>query len=517
MLHACGLLVFGLSLSPSGLTLKSTALSTTSQSTRAWLACSEQHNAAADETDDGGPKHSCVKFEHVVRASHRIRSGVIRTACTRSHWLSQETGCDLHLKLEHQQFTGSFKERGARNALLSLNATERRNGVVAASAGNHALALCWHGSELGIPVTVVMPTVAPMAKVDKCRLFGATVIIAGAHIGEAKEHAMANFPNLKYVNGYDDVEILAGAGTLGIEILEQVPDCDVVVVPVGGGGLIAGLALAMKTLNPEIKVIGVEPKRCASFTAALAAGKPVHFAGVKPTLADGLAVPQVGAHAFAVARHWVDEVVTVEERDVALGVLRLVEGEKMVVEGGGATGLAALLPGGPLDRPDLKGKTVVVPLCGGNIDITVLGRVIERGLAADGRLIRMTVPVSDRPGGIAEITRLLADLGASVKDIFHERAWLQYSVDQVELKVILETRGVEHNRQIMEAVARAGYAGAVMNDALGVKPIGHDPDKMGYQAAVINDALGVRPVGHDHHDTMGHTAAAKGNHKAKGK
>ena len=190
----------------------------------------------------------------------------------------------------------------------------------------------------------------------------------------------------------------------------------------------------------------------------------------------------------------------------------------MVVEGGGATGLAGLLPGGPLDRPDLKGKTVVVPLCGGNIDITVLGRVIERGLAADGRLIRMTVPVSDRPGGIAEITRLLADLGASVKDIFHERAWLQYSVDQVELKVILETRGVEHNRQIMEAVARAGYAGAVMNDALGVKPVGHDPDKMGYQAAVINDALGVRPVGHDHHDTMGHTAAAKGNHiKAKGK
>ena len=155
-------------------------------------------------------------------------------------------------------------------------------------------------------------------------------------------------------------------------------------VAVGGGGLIAGLALAMKTLNPEIKVIGVEPKRCASFTAALAAGKPVHFAGVKPTLADGLAVPQVGAHAFAVARHWVDEVVTVEERDVALGVLRLVEGEKMVVEGGGATGLAGLLPGGPLDRPDLKGKTVVVPLCGGNIDITVLGRVIERGLAADG-------------------------------------------------------------------------------------------------------------------------------------
>jgi len=413
------------------------------------------------------PDHTCVKFEDVVRASHRIRGGLIRTPCAKSHWLSQETGCDLHLKLEHQQFTGSFKERGARNALLSLTEDERRAGVVAASAGNHALALCWHGSELGIAVTVVMPAVAPMAKVDKCRVFGATVIIAGAHIGEAKEHAVKNFPTLKYINGYDDVEILAGAGTLGIEILEQIPQCDVAVIPVGGGGLIAGMALAMKTLNPDIRVIGVEPSRCASYTAALKAGRPVYFDGVQPTLADGLAVPQVGAHAFAVAQRWVDEVVTVDECDVALGVLRLVEGEKMVVEGGGAAGLAALLPGGPLDRDDLKGKTVVVPLCGGNIDITVLGRVIERGLAADGRLIRMTVPVSDRPGGIADFTRLLADLGASVKDIFHERAWLKSSVDQVELKVILETRGVEHNKHILAEVIRAGYAHAVINDALG--------------------------------------------------
>ena len=412
------------------------------------------------------PEHDCVKFEDVVRASHRIRSGVIRTPCERSHWLSQETGCELHLKLEHQQFTGSFKERGARNALLSLNESERHAGVVAASAGNHALALCWHGSELGVPVTVVMPTVAPMAKVDKCRLFGANVVIAGAHIGEAREHAMAAFSELKYINGYDDIAILAGAGTLGVEILEQAPACDVVVVPVGGAGLIAGLGLAMKTLNPDIRVIGVEPKRCASYTAALEAGRPVNLDRVEPTLADGLAVPQVGAHAFAVARHWVDEVVTVEECDVAKAVLRLVEGEKMVVEGGGATGLAALLPGGPLDRDDLKGKTVVVPLCGGNIDITVLGRVIERGLAADGRLIRLTVPVSDRPGGIADFTQLIAKLGASVKDIFHERAWLQHSVDQVELKVILETRGRQHNRRILSEVLRHGYPGAVINDAL---------------------------------------------------
>ena len=381
---------------------------------------------------------------------HRIRTGVVQTEMRRSHWLSMATGCELWLKSEHQQFTGSFKERGARNSLLSLSAEQRRTGVVAASAGNHALALCWHGKELGIPVTVVMPTVAPMAKVDKCRLFGANVIIHGAHIGEAKEYAMGEYSHQVYVNGYDDPEIIAGTGTLGMEMIEQVPDADVAVVPVGGCGLIAGIALAMKTLNPAVRVIGVEPTRCASYTAALAAGRPVK-AETKPTLADGLAVPTVGPHAFSVARHWVDEVVQVDEKDVALAVLRLVENEKMVVEGGGATGLAALLPGGPLfDRPDLNGKNVIVPLCGGNIDITTLGRVIERGLAADGRLVRLTVPVSDRPGGIADVTRKIADAGGSVKDIFHERAWLQSTVDQVVIKAVLETRGPDHNIELLK-------------------------------------------------------------------
>lgn len=249
-------------------------------------------------------------------------------------------------------------------------------------------------------------------------------------------------------------EIVAGAGTLGIEVLERAPDVDAIVVPVGGAGLIAGVALAVKTLNPKIRVIGVEPKRCASFTAALEAGAPVPV-DVAPTLADGLAVPTVGPHAFAVARQYVDEVVQVDESDVALAVLRLVELEKLVVEGGGAAGLAALLPGRPLDRPDLKGKKVLVPLCGGNIDTTVLGRVIERGLAADGRLVRLVASVSDRPGGIAELTRLIYEQGASVKDIFHERAWLFSSVDQVRVKVVLETLGKAHNERILDSLRGA--------------------------------------------------------------
>ncbi len=410
---------------------------------------------APKSASSGSPAWDCVKFEHVVRAMHLIRDGIVKTQMARSHWLSETCGCNIFLKLEQTQFTGSFKERGARNALLQLSDEQRAVGVVAASAGNHALALCWHGRQLGIPVTVVMPTVAPLAKVDKCRAFGANVVIHGEHIGEAKEHANTEYSQLAYINGYDDVEIIAGTGTIGMEILEQLSETDAVIVPVGGAGLIAGIALAVKTLNPAVKVIGVEPKRCASYLAALGAGSPVD-APTRPTLADGLAVPRVGAHAFAVASHWVDEVVEVDEKEVALAVLRLVEGEKMVVEGGGATGLAAMLPGGPLDRPDLKGKNVVVPLCGGNIAVPVLGRDTERALAADGRLVRLKVPVSDRPGGIAGLTRLLADLGASVKDIYHERAWLHSSVDQVLVRAVVETRGHEHNEQIVSGLKSAG-------------------------------------------------------------
>lgn len=276
-----------------------------------------------------------------------------------------------------------IEERGARNAIMQLLREQgeelKRYGVIAASAGNHALALAYHGKDLGVPVTVVMPTVAPMAKVDKCRKFGATVIIEGEHIGESKDFAekMVASKGLSYINGYDDPPIVAGAGTIGIEIIEDVPCVDVVICPIGGAGLIAGISCAVKTLKPDVKVYGVEPEFAASYSAALKSGEPVPVK-VTPTLADGLAVPMVGAHAFEVARHYVDECVLCTEKEVSLAILRLLENEKMVVEGGGATGLAALLPGAQLDRPELKGKNIVVPLCGGNIDTTVLGRVLER-------------------------------------------------------------------------------------------------------------------------------------------
>lgn len=371
-------------------------------------------------------------------------------------------GANIYLKTEFRQFTGSFKERGARNALLhglrEQGDAFKEIGAIAASAGNHALAMAYHGQQLGVPITVVMPTVAPLAKVDKCRKFGARIIIHGAHIGEAKEFAetLVESEGLTYINGYDDPAIIAGAGTMGIEIVDDVPWVDAVVVPIGGAGLIAGVSCAIKTLKPDAKVYGVEPKFCPSFTAALAAGEPVPVT-VTPTLADGLAVPVVGPHAFEVARHYVDETVLCTEKEISLAVLRLIENEKMVVEGGGASGLAALLPGGALDRPELKGKNIVVPLCGGNIDTTTLGRVIDRGLAADDRLCNFTATVSDRPGGIALLTDLLYRENASIKDIYHERAWLHTNVDQVQVKCVVELQGKEHAKRLRKALKKAGY------------------------------------------------------------
>ncbi|KAL9190256.1 hypothetical protein ACHAXT_007467 [Thalassiosira profunda] len=403
-----------------------------------------------------------VTFADISRANVAIRNGVIRTPCVKSYFLSELLGANIFLKTEFQQFTGSFKERGARNAILALlreqGNTVRTTGVIAASAGNHALALAYHGKDLGVPVTVVMPTVAPLAKVDKCKKFGAKIIIHGAHIGEAKEFAeqLIASEGLEYVNGYDDPPIVAGAGTIGIEIIEDVPCVDAVVVPVGGAGLIAGVSCAVKTLKPDVAVYGVEPEFAASYIAALEAGKPVPTK-VTPTLADGLAVPTVGPHAFEVARHYVDECVTCTEKEVSLAILRLIENEKMVVEGGGATGLAALLPGAQLDRPELKGKNIVVPLCGGNIDTTVLGRVLERGLAADDRMKNFVATVSDRPGGIARLTTLLGDHGASIKDMYHERAFLHTSIDQVHVKVVVELQGKEHAQEIERVLVEHGY------------------------------------------------------------
>lgn len=399
-----------------------------------------------------------LQFQHVSYASFKIREGIVKTPCTWSN-MSKQFGMDLFFKKEFLQATGSFKERGARNTLMKLLPDQKKLGVIAASAGNHALALAYHGQDLGIPVTVVMPIVAPLMKVSLCRQYGANVLILGNHIGESKEFAMrmADEQNLTYVNGYDHLDILAGAGTIGLEILDQVKDVDAIVVPVGGGGLIAGIAVAVKYLQPNVLIIGAEADKCAGMKTSLEKGKPTYVMP-ESTLADGLSVPIVGVNSFATSKGLIDKMVTVREKDIARAILRLIEIEKAVVEGAGAVGLAAVLSG---KLEFLKGKRVVIPLCGGNIDTTVLGRAIERGLACEGRLIRISVTVSDRPGGIAELAGIFAKAGASIKDIFHERAFMCLDIFAVRVILMVETRGREHAQELMDTL-RSHYSDVVL-------------------------------------------------------
>src|ERR1051326_2932794 len=299
-----------------------------------------------------------VSFERIKEAADRIAGHVVQSPCPLSIPLSEATGMRIFCKLEYLQRTGSFKERGARNALMQLSASQQQSGVIAASAGNHALGVAYHAHLLGIPATVVMPRFAPLTKVANCRRFGAEVLIEGTNIAEARACAdqIAGHRQLTYINGFDAPAIIAGQGTIGLEIAEQAPDLDAVIVPIGGGGLIAGIALALKRLKPNGQIIGVEPEGAASFTAALAAGQPVHIER-RPTLADGLSVPKVGVNAFGLAREMVDRTVLVGEQQIARAVLQLMELEKAVVEGAGATPLAACLAG---LVPELQSQRVVL-------------------------------------------------------------------------------------------------------------------------------------------------------------
>lgn len=392
-------------------------------------------------------------FEEIVLAQDRIRGGVVETPLEHSAALSELLGAEIWTKPEYRQRTGSFKERGARNALARLGETR---GVIAASAGNHALALAYHGRELGIPTTVVMPRFAPLVKRQRCAAYGARVLLHGDDIQQAKVLAdeLVASEGLDYVHGFDGRDVIAGAGTIGLELAEQRPDLDAVIVPVGGAGLIAGVGLAMKTLRPACEIVGVEPDACPSFARAMELGEP-EPAATRPTLADGLAVPTVGTNAFALARTVVDRTVTVDEESIALAILRLLEMERAVVEGGGAATLAAFLAG-RLD--DLKGKRVALLLCGGNIDPAVLGRIIVHGLVADGRLLRFRATISDRPGGLARFTADLAETGASVRQIAHERAFAHADVSTVDVEVVAEASDRAHAEAIVGDLRNRGYA-----------------------------------------------------------
>ena len=387
-------------------------------------------------------------------AQQRLAGTVYETPCPYSQTLSALTGARVFVKLENLQMTGSFKERGAANLLLQLSTEERRRGVVSASAGNHGLAVAFHAARLGISALIVMPEWAPLAKVTAARRQGAEVVLHGENFDEAYARAreIETARHLVFVHPFDDPRVIAGQGTIGLELAAQVPSLDAVLVPVGGGGLVGGVGTAIKAERPAVSVIGVQAQAVAAMTAALVEGSRVTVPAAT-TIADGIAVRRVGEHTFDLARRYVERIVTVTEEEIANAILLLLEIEKTVVEGAGAVGLAALAN----NRVPLEGRTVALILSGGNIDVNVIARVIERGLVKDGRLVRLRVRLRDRPGTLAGLTAIVARTRANVLRIEHDRAFSRAPVGDSEVELTLETSGPEQIGAIKRELAEAGY------------------------------------------------------------
>jgi threonine dehydratase len=382
-----------------------------------------------------------VTLSDIQTALGRIRESIQISPCTRSETFSELAGNSVYLKLENRQRTGAYKERGALNKLLTLSAEERSRGVIAASAGNHAQAVAYHAARLGIRARICMPLPTPLIKVSATRGYGADVVLHGANYDEAFAEALrqSEADKITFVHAFDDETVIAGQGTLGLELLQQHPDLEVFVVPIGGGGLIGGLACAVKGKNPKVRVIGVQPSRLPSMKVAVAEGKPVTLAAAV-TIADGIAVRRAGERTLPLVQKYVDEIVTVEEEEVANAILLLLEREKTLAEGAGAAAVAALVN----HRVELSGKRVAAIVGGGNIDVTLLARIIERGLVKDGRLVRLRVHLPDYPGALHRLTGILAEHhGVNLGD--------------TAIDITMETRGPEHIAELIAALGAAGY------------------------------------------------------------
>ncbi|HKZ05954.1 MAG TPA: threonine ammonia-lyase [Methylomirabilota bacterium] len=396
-----------------------------------------------------------VGLGDIEAARERLAGVIYETPCPYSQSLSELTGARVHVKLENLQMTGSFKERGAANMLRQLSPDERTRGVVTASAGNHGLAVAFHAARLGIAAVIVMPEWAPLTKVLSARRQGAEVVLHGDNYDASYAHAreVEAARGLVFVHPFDDARVIAGQGTLGLELAAQVPQVDAVLAPVGGGGLASGLAIAVKSRRPGVEVIGVEADEIPAMKAALAASDRVTVPAAS-TIADGIAVRRVGALTLPLAQRWIDQIVTVTEEEIANAILLLLEIEKTVVEGAGAVSLAALVN----KKVDLAGKTVVLVLSGGNIDVNLVSRVIERGLVKDGRLVRLAVMLRDRPGQLARLTALVAEIRANVLHILHDRAFSRARLGETEVELTLETTGREHIDAVKRHLTEAGYA-----------------------------------------------------------
>jgi len=398
-----------------------------------------------------------ITLQDVLAARERIRGTVPVTPCPLSEPFSELCGAQIHFKLENLQRTGSFKERGAANKFALLTSEERRRGVVAASAGNHAQGVAYNAQRMGIHATIVMPETAPLSKVQATRKFGAEIVLCGSNFDDAYAEArrLQDEKGYVFIHAFDDDAIIAGQGTAGLEILEQVPGVDVLVAAIGGGGLLGGMALAIKALKPSVRVVGVESSHLPKMRAALDAGAPVTVPAAT-TLADGIAIKRAGERTLPLFRQHVDEIVAVDDEEVANAILLLIEREKTVAEGAGAVSAAALL------QHKIKGLTpetqVVCAISGGNIDVNLISRIIERGLVVEGRRVVIAVRVQDRPGMLAGVLAAVAAERANVLEVHHERAFLQGAIGDTEIDLTLETRGPSHIEGLIGALRARGYA-----------------------------------------------------------
>jgi len=400
-----------------------------------------------------------VSLQDIRAAAAAIADSVVDTPCLLSRTLSEITGASVYLKFENHQFTASFKERGALVKLLSLTPAQRARGVIAASAGNHAQGVAYHARRLGIPAVIVMPRYTPAVKVEQTRAFGAEVVLEGEMFDDAKAHALrvAEQRGLTMVHPYDDEQVIAGQGTIALEMLSVYPELEVLVVPIGGGGMISGMAVAARGIKPDIELVGVETVRFPSMYSALKGIKP-EFG--RTTIADGIAVKEPGRLTLPLVRELVSDVLLVDEGEIEQAIVLLLEIEKTVVEGAGAVGLACLLR----HRERFAGRKVGLVLSGGNIDPLMLSDIIERGMVRAGRLTRLQVELRDLPGSLAEVTACLAAANANIEEVHHQRAFTNLPVRTAEVDFVLETRGHEHVQQIIEALARAGFAARLHND-----------------------------------------------------
>jgi threonine dehydratase len=392
-----------------------------------------------------------VTLADIRDAAARLRGHVEETPCVHSRTLSQITGAEVYLKFENLQFTASFKERGALNKLVRLTEAQRASGVIAVSAGNHAQGVAYHAQRLGIPAVIVMPRFTPTVKVERTRGFGPEIVLSGDTFDDAKVEAaaLAARRGLTMVHPYDDADVIAGQGTVALEMLAQQPALDCLAVAIGGGGLISGMAAAAKAVKPGIRVVGVQTDQFPSMYAAF---KGVELPSANATLAEGIAVKQPGDLTLAIVRRLVDDIVLVSEGDIEQAIVMLLEIEKTVVEGAGATGLAALLR----HREHFVGRKVGLVLCGGNIDPMVLADIIERGMVRAGRLARIRVHTRDVPGELARAATLIGQAGANIEEVEHQRAFTTLPVQNAELEFVLQTRGPEHIEQVLQTLRTAG-------------------------------------------------------------